>query len=240
MTESDHFLTPAEDSASPSRYPGSDATKQVNQQSQFLGKSQTDAETILQPELTIDLNAPPLVDLRRYSQAGFTRGRPGWFVMLWWILQGVLFPLTPHALHAPRRWLLRLFGARVGQGVVIRPSARVTFPWRVTIGDYSWIGEEVVLYSLDRIDIGKHCVVSQKSYLCTGSHSVSDPAFTLQTAAIAIGNGAWIATDCFIAPGVQIGANAVIGARSSVFKSMPSGYLCWGSPCKPQRLRSSA
>lgn len=178
------------------------------------------------------LDAPPLVDLRRYDPRGFVRGRPGWVVMLWWLVQAIAFPLTLHSHHAPRRALLRLFGAKIGRGVAIRPTARFTYPWKVQIGDYSWVGDDVVFYSLAPIRVGTHCVISQKTYLCTGSHDVTDPAFGLVTGAIAIGNGAWIAADCFVAPGVKIGANAVIGARSIVFSSMPAQTVCWGSPCQ--------
>jgi putative colanic acid biosynthesis acetyltransferase WcaF len=184
-----------------------------------------------------ELDAAPLMDLRRYDQSWFDRGRPGWFILLWWLIQAIAFPLTLHSLHGPRCWLLRLFGARIGKGVVIRPTARFTYPWKVAIGDYSWIGDDVVFYSLDEIHIGQHCVISQKSYLCTGSHDFQDPTFKLQTAPIAIGNGAWVATDCFIGPGVKIGANAVIGARSSVFHDLPEQQVCWGTPCKPQYQR---
>lgn len=181
---------------------------------------------------------PALVDLRHYDQSHFDRGRPKWVIFLWWLVQAIAFPLTPHSAHAPRRWLLRQFGATIGTGVVIRPSARFTYPWNVTIGDYSWIGEAVVFYSLVPIRVGSHCVISQKTYLCTGSHDPHDPAFRLQTGAIAIGNGAWVATDCFVAPGVTIGANAVIGTRSTVLASMPAQYLCWGTPCRPQKWRT--
>lgn len=184
-----------------------------------------------------ELNLPSQVDLCCYHQNGFDKGRAGWIILLWWFLQGTLFPLTPHSFHAPRRFLLKLFGAKIGKGVVIRPTARFTYPWKISIGNYSWVGDDVVFYSLDAIQVGEHCVISQKSYLCTGSHDIHDPAFGLKVGAIAIGNGAWIATDCFIAPGVKIGANAVIGARSSVFRSMPAQYICWGSPCKPHSLR---
>ncbi|MEB3341240.1 hormogonium polysaccharide biosynthesis acetyltransferase HpsU [Okeania sp.] len=173
------------------------------------------------------------VDLRKYNQSWYDRGKPGLFVLLWWLVQAITFPLTPQPLYSVRRLILNLFGAKIGQGVLIRPTARFTYPWKIAIGDYSWIGDDVVLYSLDRIEIGKHCVVSQKSYLCTGSHNIGDPTFGLQTAGITIGDGAWVAADCFVAPGVNIGANAVIGARSSVFKDMPPGQVCLGSPCKP-------
>jgi putative colanic acid biosynthesis acetyltransferase WcaF len=183
------------------------------------------------------LEASAWMDLRRYDQSGYDRGRPGWYVLLWWLVQAIAFPLTPHPANGLRRRLLKWFGAEVGQGVVIRPTARFTYPWKVAIGDYSWVGDDVVFYSLDRIAIGCHCVISQKSYLCTGSHNLQDPAFALMTAPITIGNGAWVATDCFVAPGVQIGANAVVGARSSVFSSLPEGQVCWGTPCRPHYPR---
>ncbi len=183
------------------------------------------------------LEAPPRVDLRRYDQSHFDRGRPGWYILLWWFVQAVCFPLIPHSLNGPRSGLLRLFGATVGRGVIIRPTARFTYPWKVTIGDYSWVGDDVVFYSLDRIQVGSHCVISQETYLCTGSHDAHDPTFRLITAPIAIGNGTWIAADCFIGPNVRIGANSLVGARSSVFTDLPANYVCWGTPCKPRHPR---
>lgn len=187
--------------------------------------------------LNVDLQAASWVDLRRYDQSHFDRGRSNAVVLLWWLVQAIAFPLSPHFANRWRCNLLRWFGAKIGQGVVIRPTARFTYPWKVEIGDYSWVGDDVVFYSLDRITIGQHCVISQKSYLCTGSHNIQDPNFGLLTAPIAIGNGAWVATDCFVAAGVEIGANTVVGARSSVFSSLPSGYICLGSPCRPRSPR---
>jgi putative colanic acid biosynthesis acetyltransferase WcaF len=177
------------------------------------------------------------VHLDTYDQSWYNPGRPKGVILLWWLLQAVVFPLTLHAHHAPRRWLLRRFGAKVGQGVVIRPTARVTYPWYITLGDHSWIGDDVVLYSLAPITIGDHCVVSQKSYLCTGSHDIHDPRFGLQVAPITLEPGVWVATDCFIAPGVTVGANSVVGARSSVFKSLPAGQICYGNPCRAMAPR---
>lgn len=193
----------------------------------------------LDPTLeTVLVTDRPWVDLSRYDQSWFDPGRPKWVILLWWLIQALAFPLTLHSAHAPRCFLLRLFGAQVGQGVVIRPTARFTYPWKVKLGDHSWIGDDVVFYSLDTITVGDHCVISQKSYLCTGSHDIYDPTFRLKTAPIMIESGAWLATDCFVGPGVCVGANTVVGARSSVFKSLPAGHICYGSPCLPQQPRS--
>ena len=183
------------------------------------------------------INDESFVDLRKYDQSWFERGLPGWYIFLWLFVQAIAFPLTPHSCNSWRSTILRLFGAKIGKNVLIRPTARFTYPWKVTIGDYSWIGDDVVFYSLDEIRIGEHCVISHKSYLCTGTHDIQDPAFGLKTGSIIIGNGVWVAADCFVGTGVKIGSNAVIGARSSVFTDMPPVQVCWGSPCSPQYAR---
>ncbi len=188
----------------------------------------------------IALHEPAWMDLRTYDQSDFDRGRPGWLILLWWLVQAITFPLTPHFASGIRVWILRRFGATIGQGVLIRPTARFTYPWKIRIGDWSWIGDDVVLYSLDRITIGEHCVISQTSYLCTGSHDRQSPSFDLTTAPIVIGNGAWVAADCFVAPGVTIGANSVVGARSTVLRSLPAAQVCWGSPCQAKYARELA
>jgi putative colanic acid biosynthesis acetyltransferase WcaF len=188
----------------------------------------------------IALHEPAWMDLRTYDQSEFDRGRPGWLILLWWLVQAIVFPLTPHFASGLRCVVLRWFGAAIGQGVLIRPTARFTYPWKISIGDWSWIGDDVVFYSLDDITIGEHCVISQKSYLCTGSHDIRSTQFDLTTAPIVIGNGVWIATDCFIAPGVTIGANSVVGTRSSVLRSLPPAQVCWGNPCKAQYERDGS
>ncbi|NEO32756.1 MAG: colanic acid biosynthesis acetyltransferase WcaF [Symploca sp. SIO3C6] len=219
--------------------PDSPNTSPINEAAELpkkQGLSTSAADSVELPKLP-DVNAASLIDLSKYDQSWYERGRPGWFVLLWWLVQAIAFPLSIHNLNGFRCWLLRLFGAKIGTNVIIRPTARFTYPWKVEIGDYSWIGDDVVFYSIDQIRIGQHCVISQKCYLCTGSHDLRDPAFDLIVSGIVIGNGAWIATDCFIAPGVHIGANAVIGARSSVFSNLPAQQVCWGTPARPRYQR---
>ena len=113
---------------------------------------------------------------------------------------------------------------------MIRPSAHIQFPWKLQIGDYSWVGDEVVLYNLDNIKIGSHTVVSQRSYLCTGSHEHWKKDFSIYTRPIVISSQCWLAADVFVAPGITIGTGTVVGSRSSVFKSLPSCKICFGNP----------
>lgn len=176
-------------------------------------------------------------DLSRFRVPSTFRGQSGWYVQLWWLVQASLFAWSPQVLYGWRRFLLRRFGAKIGKGVIIRPSARITYPWKVSIGDFAWIGDEVVLYSLGEIDIGANAVASQRCYLCTGSHDYTRPTFDIHAKPILIGAEAWLATDVFVAPGVSIGRGAVVGARSSVFEDIPDLMLAKGSPAKPFKKR---
>src|SRR4051812_46747933 len=109
-------------------------------------------------------------DLSEFRLPEHFRGRPAWLVQLWWLVQSTLFGLSPQFMYGWRRFLLRLFGARIGDKVLVRPTARITYPWKVSIGNHSWIGDEAILYSLGEIEIGANVVISQRSYICTGSH----------------------------------------------------------------------
>lgn len=176
-------------------------------------------------------------NLERFRLPENFRGRPAWVVQLWWFTQATLFNLSPQVLYGWRRWLLRLFGARIGRGVMLRPSVEITYPWKVSIGDWSWVGDNVTLYSLGEIEIGENVVISQNSYLCTGSHDFTKPSFDIYAEKIVIEPESWIAGDVFVAPGVRIGRGAVVGARSTVLHDLPSMMVCHGNPARPVRSR---
>jgi putative colanic acid biosynthesis acetyltransferase WcaF len=160
------------------------------------------------------------------------RGRNAFVVQLWWLIQSLLFSNTPQFLYGFRRFLLRLFGAKIGKKVIIRQSVKITYPWKVSIGDYSWIGDDVVLYSLGEISIGKNTVISQKSYICTASHDYLQSDFPIFAKKNIIEDECWLATDVFVAPGITIGKGSVIGSRSSVYKDIPANKVCIGNPAK--------
>lgn len=165
------------------------------------------------------------------------RGRSAFVTQLWWLIQSSLFAWSPQVLYGWRRWLLRLFGAHIGQHVLIRPSARVTYPWKLTIGDYTWIGDYAELYTLGEIEIGDHTVISQHCYLCTGSHDYTKPGFDIYAKPICIASQVWLASDVFVAPGVKIGEGALVGMRSTVLNDLPDGMICYGSPARPIKPR---
>jgi putative colanic acid biosynthesis acetyltransferase WcaF len=176
-------------------------------------------------------------ELDRFRVPPDFRGRPAWFVQLWWLVQATFFRGSPQVFYGFRRWLLRLFGAKVGEGVLLRATATFTYPWKIEIGDHSWIGDDVVIYSFAPIKIGNDVVISQKCYLCAGTHDYRSEAFDIQSHPIAIGDRAWVATDVFVAPGVTIGRGTIVGSRSSVFGNLPEMMVCFGSPARPIRPR---
>jgi putative colanic acid biosynthesis acetyltransferase WcaF len=182
-------------------------------------------------------NNTAFFQLGEWDNSGFDYGKSKMFVFLWFMCQDMFFRLSPVPFYGFRRRLLKRFGCKIGHGVAVRPGARCHYPWKIEIGDFSSIGDDAWLYSIGPIKIGRHTVISQKSFLCTAGHDYNDPFFRTTVAPITIGNGVWIASDVFVAPGVTIGDNAVIGARSSVFHDMPAGMICYGNPCRPVRPR---
>ncbi len=179
-------------------------------------------------------------DLSKFQLPPGFRGRSAAVCQVWWIVQSTLFALSPQFMYSWRNWLLRMFGAKLGKNVLVRPTARITFPWKLQVGDNSWIGDNVAIYNLAQISIGSNSVISQRSYLCTGSHDYQAEDFKIAALPINIGSSSWIATDVFVAPGVCIGNNVVVGARSTVFSDLPSGKIYTGSPAKLHQKKINA
>ena len=185
-----------------------------------------------------DRTGPVVQDLGRFRLPQGFRGRSGVTVLIWQLVQASLFACSPQPLYGWRRFLLRCFGAKVGRAVLVRPSARITYPWKITIGDRSWIGDRAELYSLGPICIGADCVVSQRSYLCGATHDHRQADFPIVAPGVTVGDQVWIAADVFVGPGVTIGAGAVIGARSSVFGDIAPYAMAMGSPARVTATRN--
>ena len=170
------------------------------------------------------------MDLSNYSVAHFDRGAPRWKEALW---QGVSLVFFRAPIPLPsilRVALLRAFGAEVGSGVVIRAGVNISFPWRLTVGNHVWFGEEVTILSLARVTIGSNVCVSQQAFLCTGSHDFSSETFDLQTRPIGVGDRVWIAARVFVAPGVEIGAGSMLCAGCVALEDVPERAIMRGNP----------
>jgi putative colanic acid biosynthesis acetyltransferase WcaF len=168
---------------------------------------------------------------------GLDRGRPYAVEALWYLVKCAFFlsPLPfPSAL---KRFFLRVFGARVGKGVVIKPRVNIHFPWKLVVGDFTWLGEEAFILNFEPITIGSHCCISQRAFLCAGNHNFRRPEMPYRNEPITVEDGAWVGAQVFVAPGVTVRTEAVITAGSVVTRSLPAAMVCGGNPCSPLRPR---
>lgn len=170
------------------------------------------------------------VNLAGYRAKGFVRGAGIHKEGLWLLVSLILFRLCPFSFSALKRITLRAFGARIGKNVVIKPRVIITFPWKLTIGDHVWLGEECWLLNLDHIVIGKNVCISQRAFLCTGSHNYKRSTFDLIVKPITIEDGAWLGASSWVGPGVKIGSHAVLTAGSVASKNMDVWGIYQGNP----------
>ena len=152
-----------------------------------------------------------------------------WLWSWCWLL---FFRASPTPMHAWRRFLLRLFGARIGEGAHVYPSAKIWAPWNLTMGRNSCLADGVECYDVDRVELGDDAIVSQRAFLCTASHNYAEPEFWLVTAPIRIEKGAWIAAEAFVGPGVAVHEGAVVAARSVVTESPEPWTVVAGNPAR--------
>lgn len=155
----------------------------------------------------------------------------------WGLAWLLLARFTPPPLHGWRRWVLRAFGARVGRGARVHGSARIWLPANLELGNNCLIGPGVRLYNQGRITIGARSVISQGAHLCASTHDITDPHFQLVLRPISIGEGAWIAAEAFIGPGVTVGDHAVVGGRAALFEAAAPGCVYSGNPARLLKQR---
>lgn len=164
------------------------------------------------------------VRLDLYSNRHYRPG-PIWIKALWYCVSRLIFmSFIPYPNRLKRR-ILKLFGANIGEGVVLKPSVQIKYPWMLSIGDFSWIGENVWIDNLDKVEIGPHCCLSQRVTLICGNHDFRSPTFDLITEPIILEEGAWIGANSTIGPGVTIGKMAVIGMGNVITKSTKSNTI---------------
>ena len=178
-----------------------------------------------------------MIDLAHYDRRSYDPSQPMWVQAVWFlvglpILRCSILPLSP-----VRRGILRMFGAKIGAGVVIKPGVRVKYPWLFSVGDHSWVGEDCWIDNLALVTLGRNVCISQGAYLCTGNHDWSDENFSLFVKPINIADGAWVGARAFVAPGINLGEYAVLTAASVAKDDIPPFHIHGGNPAKFLRLR---
>lgn len=177
--------------------------------------------------------------LDQFDNSQFVRGRSR-LIEVWWIVIRALFIdcWLPGSRH--RVWLLRRFGATVGNGVIIKPRVRITFPWKLVIGDHVWLGEGSWIDNLDIVRIGSHVCISQRVYLCTGSHDWSSERFDLIVKSIEVKSNAWLCAASMVGPGVTVGEGAVLTLGSVANLSLEPWTIYQGVPAVAVKKRVAA
>lgn len=157
-------------------------------------------------------------------------GAPFPLQIVWFFLGAPLLGVRWLPGSSWRLLLLRLFGAEIGTGSIIKPGLRIKFPWRLIVGQACWLGEDAWIDNLAIVRFGDRVCLSQGAYLCTGNHDFRSPAFTLRLGSITVGSDAWIAARAVLAPGSKIGNAAVVSLGAVVSGSVPAGAIVRGNP----------
>src|SRR3954452_954024 len=167
---------------------------------------------------------PRVIDLSAAPGARETWDAPRWKVYAWGAVELLLVSNPWQISSRLRRAALRAFGARIGEGVLLRPRLRVRFPWKLSIGDRSWIGEDVWLHNQDQLIIGSDAVVSQGTFITTGSHDMRRD-MALVTRPVVVEEGAWLTARCVVLGGSRIGVSSVVTPGTVVKGDVPDGVV---------------
>jgi putative colanic acid biosynthesis acetyltransferase WcaF len=170
------------------------------------------------------------VDLSKTRAAGYAPGRSFLLRTVWLFVEAVVFSNPIVVSYRMKAALLRLFGAHVGHGVVLKPSIHVKYPWRLSIGDNTWIGERAWLDNMENIHIGSNVVVSQGAYLCTGNHDWSDSGMPLAPRPIVVHDGAWVGAFARVGPGLTLGEGSVAALGAVVLADTEPWGVYIGNP----------
>ena len=180
------------------------------------------------------------VDLSTYNndwykqQIGASR-----FKQILWYFTNIIFFINPlNFSNSSKIWLLKIFGARIGKKVVIKPGVNIKYPWLLEIGDYSWIGEKAWIDNLTKVTIRSNVCISQGAMLLTGNHNYKSTGFNLIVSGIDLQDGVWIGARCLICPGVTCGSHSVLTALSVATKNMEAYKIYQGNPATEIRERT--
>lgn len=169
-------------------------------------------------------------DLSSFNNAHYDPG-PLWIRALWYVTNALFFK-SPLPGSAWKRFLLRLFGAQIGKGVVIKPRVNIKYPWFLVIGDHAWIGEEVWIDDLGTVTIGSHSCISQGALLLCGNHDHRSPHFDLIVQGITLEEGVWIGARAVVGPGVRIASHAFLTLGSVTGSDLSAYGIYRGDPAE--------
>lgn len=176
-------------------------------------------------------------NLSKFNNSGYTAGRNPIVRMSWYLINAIAFNSSAFIPYSIKRMLLRMFGAKIGLGVVIKPNLNIKYPWNLEIGKNTWIGEGVWIDNLDQVSIGSNACISQGALILSGNHDYSKTTFDLIVKPIHIGDGAWIGAKSIVTQGVNIGSHAVLAVNSVASSDLEGYWIYRGNPCQKIKER---
>lgn len=175
-------------------------------------------------------------DLSRFNNPDFKPGNPV-KILLWYLVLNAFFMNRFFPFMGIKRALLRIFGAQVGKGLIIKPRVNIKYPWNLAIGDHVWIGEEVWIDNLDKVSLGNHVCLSQGAFILSGNHDYKKVTFDLMTLPIILEEGVWIGAKAIVVQGVKCGSHAVLGVGSVATADLDPYTIYQGIPATKVRGR---
>jgi len=176
-------------------------------------------------------------DLSKFNNSWYNPGKNIFIRFIWYGVNSLFFISSLNGSSGLKKFLLRLFGAKIGKGVVLKPGINIKYPWNLTIGDYSWIGERVWIDCLDKVTIGANCCLSQGAVLLSGNHNYSKTTFDLMIAPIIIEDGVWIGAGAMVTGGTICGSHSVLSVKSVASHDLEVYGIYRGNPAKKVRER---
>lgn len=176
-------------------------------------------------------------DLSKYDNSSYNPGGGTLRRLVWYYVNIVFFNSAWFPVNGLKCRLLRMFGARVGVGVIIKPSVNIKYPWRLTIGDHTWIGEHAWIDNLADVKIGNHCCISQGAMLLCGNHNYRKSTFDLITGGIILEDGAWVGAHSVVCPGVTCRSHSVLAVNSVATKDLEPYTIFQGNPAVRVKTR---
>lgn len=175
-------------------------------------------------------------NLSSFNNDWYKAGRIG-LVRFVWYLTNIVFFKSAFPFYAPKCFILRLFGAKVGKGVVIKPHVSIKYPWKLIIGNHVWIGEEVWIDNLAKVTLKDNSCISQGAMLLCGNHNYKKSTFDLIVGEITLEEGAWAGAKTVICPGVKMGSHSLLTVGSIATSSLEANWIYQGNPAKKLKVR---
>ena len=177
-----------------------------------------------------------VTDLSKFNNNNY---KPGNFFkrFIWYIISTIFFKSSWFPFNSIKIFLLRLFGTKIGKGLIIKPSVNIKYPWKLQLGDHVWIGEGAWIDNLDSVIIGDHCCVSQGALLICGNHDYTKSSFDLVVKPIVLEDGVWIGAKSVVCPGVVARTHAILTAGSTISKDMQAYSIYRGNPAEKVKSR---